>query len=577
MNKEPGLNNPEVDSSRETLQDRGQKSTEGKRASEINYALEKEKVHAYEKEKEFASAEEIESATAKAIESAETERNNLKEEIAAQLGLNPNDPDDAKKIDWIATQYAKTKMQESVEAKAETELKVDPEIITTNKGLKKIFLKIGAMALASAISIGAFLAYRNNKDNGGGNVPPIALEQIQDNNEVNLNTPEVKEAEMGIKDGYGEKGMWLSENKSGPLAFASATEVAEACDGNEKEMVKYTTRNQVESFADYLANLPEQIQPEGFKGLSLKETEAKLEGLSPEEYTKVKEYFDGVIENSTVRKIDINRQCMNAYMDKIDPNGEAVHKNMELVACATNENIRACEFVFHDDEGNEIGSLISKIIYDQDGNIVGGCMQVINMKEGTTIYHELRTVPGDTPTSQTPDNPVIPVVPVAPEKPDEPVTPEKPDKPVTPEKPDKPVTPEKPDIPTELESKDAENMIRIDNNIQKDIAENIGSEKVTVEQTTVTPEEVTTQPVSTNETAPTIVQNEAAPEATVINPSEYNSIAEDLGGANVGYEYAPVQSDEVAQAIADAAEIPINQAPASEQDINDALSDLGIN
>ena len=281
--------------------------------------------------------------------------------------------------------------------------KVDPNKLKNNKGLKKFFIRAGALALAMGLAAGLFLA-RNNNKKSGGNVPSSALEEIQEDTEQGDNSSEFEEAEIGIKDGYGEKGMWLSENKSGPYDFASATEVAEACDNDEVEMIKYTAHNQVESFADYLANLPERLQPEGFKGLSIIETEAKLESLSDEDFAKVQQHFDGVMDQAFTRRVTLNGEYENSYMRKKDANGDAVHGNMELVGCSTNENgIVVNEFYWPDNQGGEIGTMDVKIIYGEDGNIVKGCNQAVNKKGAKPIlYSGMAIVVEQTtpPTSQ---------------------------------------------------------------------------------------------------------------------------------------------------------------------------------
>ena len=140
-----------------------------------------------------------------------------------------------------------------------------------NRNLKTVLTHVAAGAIAAGILVGGIFigSHKNNNDNKPNpNSEAATVTQIEE-----------AETERGIYDGYGEKGMWLSEGKAGPYNFAKASEVAEVCENDECEMIKYTAKNQVESFADYLANLPEELQPEGFKGLSILETETKLESL----------------------------------------------------------------------------------------------------------------------------------------------------------------------------------------------------------------------------------------------------------------------------------------------------------
>ncbi len=227
--------------------------------------------------------------------------------------------------------------------------------------------------------------------------------------ESNDQTGEEAEAEKGIYDGYGEKGMWLSEGKAGPYNFANASEVAEVCENDECEMIKYTAHNQVESFADYLANLPEELQPDGFKGLSIIDTEAKLESLSPEEYEDVLAHFNGVMDEAFTRRVKINGTQNNAYMSRKNYGAPVVHGNMQLVKCVTNEHdLEVVEFYWQTkDGGQEIGSMRVKLIpvYDADGDIVGyeGCEQVVTPTgENEKVYDDLPEVVPDDPTPTPP-------------------------------------------------------------------------------------------------------------------------------------------------------------------------------
>ena len=297
-----------------------------------------------------------------------------------------------------------------------------------NKGFKKVIVAAATVAMAGIIAAGAWLGInafnKNNKSNNNPDRPGVT-----DVADVGSAVGESHETE-GIYDGYGEKGMWLSENKGGSYDFASAKEVAEVCDNDECEMIKYTARNQVESYADYLANLPEELQPEGFKGLTILETEKKLESLSDEEFEAVKQVFDSTIDGAYTRRVTINGEQNNAYMRLKDSNKGANHGNMELVACTTNENnLEVTQLYWVDKDGKEIGTMNVKMtpVYDGNGNITGfrGCNQVVGVK--TSVYNGLTKItenppttpptdssetptptPGPTPTPNTPEEPPTP-------------------------------------------------------------------------------------------------------------------------------------------------------------------------
>ena len=212
-----------------------------------------------------------------------------------------------------------------------------------------------------------------------------------------------------------------------PLHFASAKEVAEVCDNDECEMIKYTARNQVESYADYLANLPEGLQPEGFKGLTILETEKKLESLSDEEFEAVKQVFDSTIDGAYTRRVTINGEQNNAYMRLKDSNKGATHGNMELVACTTNENnLEVTQLYWVDKDGKEIGTMNVKMtpVYDGNGNITGfrGCNQVVGVK--TSVYNGLTKITENPPTTPPTDSSETPTP--TPEPTPTPNTPEEP-------------------------------------------------------------------------------------------------------------------------------------------------------
>ena len=247
-------------------------------------------------------------------------------------------------------------------------------------------------------------------------------------------------------------------------------------------------------------------------------------------------------------------------MRLIDPSKPTTHDNMELVECTTHESgTRAVELYWTDDGtayGKVIGTMTVKITRDDNGNIIGGCMQVVNpVGTHSNIYTGMSTVT-DNPT---PENPTTPSNPT----------------------PDNP-TPDKPDTPTEtIKPKDPDNLIRIDEQIQEDIAEDIGTGEVRVTPNPgVSDNDITDRPSSDDYqgTSPDIVQNDDSREAEPVQDqvSPENNYSEDRGGANAD-EYSPVQDDQAAQDAADAAEIPVNEAPTGGTELNDILGELGIN
>ncbi|MBP5647827.1 hypothetical protein J6X04_00865 [Candidatus Saccharibacteria bacterium] len=382
---------------------------------------------------------------------------------------------------------------------------------------------------------------------------------------------------IGIKDGYGEKGMWLSEKKTSQNAFTSAEEVAEVCDNDECEMMKYAADNQVESFADYLANLPEEEQPEGFKGLSILETEKKLESLSDEEYEAIQKQYNGTMDRAFTRRVTVNGEKNNAYMRH--KGGDVVHENMELVKCTTNEsNLEVTEFYWLDENGNEIGSMMVKMtpVYDENGNIVGfkGCMQVISDKD-SPVYDGLDEIPDPEPGtgSESTGNEGTGSEGTGSEDTGSEGTGSEG---TGSEGTGSEGTGSE---GTDIKPKDSENLQRIDEKIDKEIEKDIGTKEIKHNPNPGVSEKEKTEKPSGSDyegTKPKTVQNETSKPAEKVEPKKQeNNYSEDKGGKNSS-EYAPVKENKEAQKKADESETKVKDAPTSKQEVNDALSDLGI-
>ena len=343
-----------------------------------------------------------------------------------------------------------------------------------NSAARKYAAGVCLLIAAAGIGLGIWGAAKGNRaDDASLNGTPAVITVAN----------EAGERMKGIYDGYGEKGMYLSEHKTSSVAFANATEVAEVCNADEVDMILYTAHNQVESFADYLANLPEELQPDGFKGLNLTQTEAKLESLSPEEFTALEGTFATIMNNALTRRVTLNGRYDNAYMRVKNPGQDIVHENMELVRCTTNENnLEVTQFYWTDASGREIGNMTVKMtpVRDEKGVIESfkGCEQVVNPEGSSTIYTGMPEIPDpDTPTPPGPDTPTPP----GPDTPD--LTPKDPQQEiahagpdVTPLELDEDVTP-----PTTLEQ-DQANFAAIEQQRQEDAARQAEAERVAAQQ-----------------------------------------------------------------------------------------------
>lgn len=458
--------------------------------------------------------------------------------IKAYYDQMPDNPSSAESLTDREALQGRGKEAEKVKAAVE-----DVETAKGKEGFKK-WIKDGAkkwiaLALAVGIAIGSFV---------GAAIASRGQEQapVDTGNQTETN---IEDEKNGIKDGYGEKGMYLSDNKPSELAFGSAVEVADIFDGDECEMVKYTADNQVEAMASYIAHMPKELQPDGFQGLTIVEAEKKLESLSDEDYEKVQTQFNEAIDKAFTRNVKLDGTYDNVYMDKKDASGGVTHGNMEAVRCVTNENATARQMYWVDERGNEMGSMTVKILVDDDGNIIGGCIQPLD-EQGNPIYVGTPTRQ-DTPNPGRGDNP----------------------------DPNPDPDPNPNPNPETPKPKDADNLKRIDKNIQEDIAKDTGTKKVEVHQEKAKESEKTSKPSSDSYkgTEAKTQQNEASKKAEPVQQSvsKENNYSEDKGGSN-SKEYAPVKENKPAQQQADKQEVKKSEAPKTVEQAQDTLKDLGI-
>ena len=451
--------------------------------------------------------------------------------------------------------------------------RITPEALAATKekakqklGLKEVFAKkVLPVVLSAAILISGIVGLNaigkdsNSQPEGNPSTPPTEQTGGSYGNYDEYAATGEQHEQHGIKDGYGEYGMYDDADKANPLNFANASKVAEVCNNNPTEMAIYTAANEVEALADYYTGVSDQDRPDFLRGANtLDDMENRLQTASADDYDAALQQFSNLLrsKNTTVENFVANGDYHNAYMAK-SGDGATTHENVNLVHCITTENGTPCtKFTFHDDNGNETGSIIIKtgvmqtesgwISVDDSGTL---CMQKID--QDGNLYVGLTTI------SANPDNPGVPSVPDTP-------------------------TPPTPTPPSEtIQPKDYENMERIDQNILNDIADDVGTDEVRVTPNPGVSQDSLTERPSANDyegVGPEIVQNQPSQSAENIQDqiSPENNYSQDRGGANAN-EYAPVQANESAQATADAAEVPVNQAPASGPELDNALNDLGIN
>lgn len=384
--------------------------------------------------------------------------------------------------------------------------------------------KVGAVALAAATAAGAIgFASHEIVENLFGNADSTRTEteeSIEDNYESLTGYNKLDKLIDGSYEQDGNLGCFESEGKVSESAVGNPGLALEKI-GVDPANATPEERGVVSEYMTYSMKYPAGFQAiayglDGFEGLSLNEAEDKIANMSDEEKAELQKQFQKIYENSE-------------YSEEI---GQGMYKNHGVAERADG---RHSYFVESDLTGKNILVRETKL---EDGTTV-----ITKEKEDCAnmlTEIEYRHPDGTTTviTINTPDEP----------------------------------TPGKGDPGEEkIKPKDDENLKRIDKNIQKDMADDIGTEEVVVHQEG--PGERTDKPSSKSYqgTEPKTTQNESSKAAEPVTVSPDNGYSQDKGGANSN-ESAPVQENTDAQQKANESVTP----PAEVGDQN-ALGDLGIN
>ena len=300
-----------------------------------------------------------------------------------------------------------------------------------DRSIKSFFAKkVLPVVLSAAVLIGGLVGVNAvNKDNANQSINPTTpTEQVQQ-----AAASGESHEHHGIYDGYYETGEFMSANKGTPYDFANAAEVASVVGDDECDVMKEVAHNQVESLADQLANIPDTVKaqygisPDFIGEISIKDTEAKLESLSDDDYDKLMRQVDQIWDEAFTEKVTLNGEYQNAFMRTSATGNERVtHNNTELVACTTQENGTAATKFYWTVDGNahsaRMGDVIAKISRDDAGHIAEQCTQIVT-EVGTFsfLYTGIPNIPNN------PNNPGVPNTPGTPGTPDTPDTPDTPE------------------------------------------------------------------------------------------------------------------------------------------------------
>lgn len=318
---------------------------------------------------------------------------------------------------------------------------------------KRVTVITGAVLLSAGLvagSVAAAHAHHNKEvkaaqeEASNAGLPEMPVIVINDQSEAHpqeTNTeasPEKAEA-IGFVDGYEKEGLWTDENKPNTVAFSNFQKVVDMFDGDYKSAAKYDAENQIEVASDYISAL-HKLRPAGFENLDMAEVNDKMENqMSDEEKDKLLHELNDIFDNADVSPVTLNGEYTNAYEAVKDGNdligskealkrGASInHETMQLVGCTTKEkNTPAHEFVWRDDNGNIIDSIIIKDY----------CGQVVEKKGSST---RLASLPQVTEKAIQGGGAISVITGGGPATPNKPSNPDKPDNP--------PDTPDTPDIP----------------------------------------------------------------------------------------------------------------------------------
>jgi len=397
----------------------------GERGSKANEVVEREKL---EKEREMLIARNRELEMRIAILNEELKNDDAKKESEENLEADKSTPIEDTPIFEPTSEPVPVPILEASEPASETAsepasetasesspepiIEAAPEnekvVETAAKAKKNSALKgvLGGVAIIAVLGLagaGIYSVASANKE-ANRNQPaspeptPAVIETVSPSAETQA--PEHIEVEKGIKDGYNAPGLWLSEHKDHDYDYGDAKEVGEICENDEVEMLKYAADNQVESLADYMAEFPEDLCPEGFFGLKPREIEAKLESLSPEEYDKVEAQAMRALDAAFTRTTVTQHNYHHYGMELKGKDGNVIHENMEMTDKGIGPGIEVVQFYWVGEDGSETGSMLVNIRrqYDSEKNITGFTGGLEVLRRGSRP----KTPAPETPAPETP-------------------------------------------------------------------------------------------------------------------------------------------------------------------------------
>lgn len=491
---------------------------------------------------------------------------------------------------------------ESVPSVAETEKKA-----RGNHALRNVLIATTAVVLAGIIGFGATGGFSKKRSAQEPTTTPTAAPTPTTAVETAVEKHE-SIAELSTYKGQfaSEDGRTFNKNKINTVAFGESLKSG-LTEDEMKEELGDRMLQPAQLAATYYYMQEKTSNPNfGVEDAKFKTPDELTDAMKsdPELHQKVYDFVTGTINDNKLSEGTVKGTFNNFYMTSKFETGDVDTSKVEVVGCTTKEDgtkVYKLEYTWADEEGVHTDTFTFK-------ERCGG--QPLDEKDfTTTVRHIPEEEPTPTPTDEPTPTPTDKPTPTPTNTPTPEVTPEPTPEPtpiITP-------TPEPTPIITP-EPKNEENLVRIDEKIEKDIEEDIHTQEIVIPKTEdVTKiEEVTKKPAPEEYkgTEPVIIQNEPSKDAEPIGRdlstgynteqtqqeeikqtppspiSEANDYSQDLGGANEQTQSVeenipePVAPNPEAQAEADRNEIPIEEAPGTEdvggQELNDILADLGI-
>ena len=636
---------------RGTAEKRGEETIEA-----IEYSDTMKRLEALKKRlAELEAKEGIEQKPAPAEEEPkEVEMEYTEEDFAEVETNNPDGPNNPNNPDAPDDDPEDSGEAESTPSVAETEKKA-----RGNHALRNVLIATTAVVLAGVIGFGAAGGFSKK-----GNTPePTTTPSVAPAPTTAVETAAEKHesiAELSTYKGQfaSEDGKTFNKSKINKVAFGESLKSG-LTEDEMKEELGDRMLQPAQLAATYYYMQEKTSDPNfGVEGAKFKTPDELTDAMKsdPELHQKVYDFVTGTINDNKLSEGTVKGTFNNFYMTSKFETGDVDTSKVEVVGCTTKEDgtkVYKLEYTWADEEGVHTDTFTFK-------ERCGG--QPLDEKDfTTTVRHIPEEEPTPTPTDEPTPTPTDEPTPTPTDEPtptptDEPTptptdepTPTPTDEPTptptdepTPTPTDEPtptptntptpeVTPEPTPEPTPIitptpeptpeptpiitpEPKNEENLVRIDEKIEKDIEEDIHTQEIVIPKTEdVTKiEEVTEKPAPEEYkgTEPVIIQNEPSKDAEPIGRdlstgynteqtqqeeikqtppspiSEANDYSQDLGGANEQTQSVeenipePVAPNPEAQAEADRNEIPIEEAPGTEdvggQELNDILADLGI-